>query len=79
FAAYFALRKQTNDAERMQVVVPTGNFGDILAGYYAKRLGLPMSQLIVATNENDILQRFWATGRYEKAQGGHVAATLSPA
>lgn len=79
FAAYFALRKQTDDADRMQVVVPTGNFGDILAGYYAKRLGLPMSQLVVATNENDILQRFWATGRYEKAQGGHVAATLSPA
>lgn len=37
--------------------VPTGNFGDILAGYYAKRMGLPMDKLVVATNENDILHR----------------------
>jgi threonine synthase len=50
----------------VQFVVPTGNFGDILAGFYAKRLGLPMKELVVATNENDILQRFWKTGRYEK-------------
>jgi len=46
--------------------VPTGNFGDILAGYYAKRMGLPVRQLIVATNDNDILHRFFATGDYEK-------------
>ena len=45
--------------------VPTGNFGDILAGYYAKRMGLPVERLIVATNENDILARTLATGRYE--------------
>lgn len=37
--------------------VPTGNFGDILAGYYAKRMGLPVDKLVVATNENDILHR----------------------
>ena len=47
--------------------MPTGNFGDVLAGYYAKRLGLPMEKLVVATNSNDILARFWKTGRYEKA------------
>ena len=50
----------------IQYVVPTGNFGDILAGYYAKRMGLPMAKLAVATNENDILTRFWKSGRYEK-------------
>lgn len=37
--------------------VPTGNFGDVLAGYYAKRMGLPVDKLVVATNENDILHR----------------------
>jgi threonine synthase len=46
--------------------VPTGNFGDILAGYFAFRMGLPVERLVIATNENDILDRFWKTGRYEK-------------
>ena len=46
-------------------MVPTGNFGDILAGWYAKRMGLPMGELVIATNENDILERFFQTGRYE--------------
>jgi threonine synthase len=55
--------------------VPTGNFGDILAGYIAKRMGLPVERLIVATNENDILTRALATGRYE-VRG--VTATQSP-
>ncbi len=55
--------------------VPTGNFGDILAGYYAKRMGLPIERLIIATNENDILARALATGRYEPRG---VKATRSP-
>jgi threonine synthase len=55
--------------------VPTGNFGDILAGYIAKRMGLPIERLIVATNENDILTRTLATGRYE-VRG--VTPTQSP-
>lgn len=55
--------------------VPTGNFGDIFAGYVAKRMGLPIETLIVATNENDILARTLATGRYETRE---VAATTSP-
>jgi len=46
--------------------VPTGNFGDILAGFFAKRMGLPAEKLVIATNENDILHRFWETGKYEK-------------
>ena len=55
--------------------VPTGNFGDILAGYVAKRMGLPIAMLDIATNENDILARTMATGRYEM-KGVH--ATSSP-
>ncbi len=55
--------------------VPTGNFGDILAGYYAKRMGLPIERLMVATNENDILARALASGRYEPRG---VRATQSP-
>ena len=47
--------------------VPTGNFGDIFAGYVAKRMGLPIKDLIIATNQNDILARTLATSRYEKA------------
>jgi threonine synthase len=55
--------------------VPTGNFGDILAGYIAKRMGLPIERLIIATNTNDILARTLATGAYE-VKG--VEATQSP-
>jgi threonine synthase len=55
--------------------VPTGNFGDVLAGYYAKRMGLPVERLIIATNENDILARTLASGRYAPTE---VKATQSP-
>jgi threonine synthase len=55
--------------------VPTGNFGDIFAGYAAKRMGLPIERLIIATNDNDILARTMATGEYE-TRG--VVATTSP-
>ena len=55
--------------------VPTGNFGDILAGWIAKRMGLPVDRLVVATNENDILTRCLASGHYE-VQG--VRPTQSP-
>jgi threonine synthase len=55
--------------------VPTGNFGDVLAGYYAKRMGLPIERLIIATNENDILVRTLASGRYTPKG---VKATQSP-
>jgi threonine synthase len=50
---------------KMSFCVPTGNFGDVFAGYVAKRMGLPIDRLIVATNENDILARTLETGRYE--------------
>lgn len=55
--------------------VPTGNFGDIFAGFVAKRMGLPIEQLVIATNENDILDRTIKTGRYEMRG---VSATTSP-
>jgi threonine synthase len=55
--------------------VPTGNFGDIFAGYAAKRMGLPVDKLVVATNANDIVARALATGRYELRP---VVATASP-
>ena len=51
----------------MSFSVPTGNFGDIFAGYAARRMGLPMQRLAVATNENDILHRAWSTGMYTLA------------
>ncbi len=60
---------------RVAFTVPTGNFGDIFAGYAAKRMGLPVAELIIATNVNDILARTLATGRYEI---GGVQATASP-
>lgn len=56
-------------------VVPTGNFGDILAGYYAKRMGLPIGKLVIATNANDVLIRFLRTGEYRRQ---HTRATLAP-
>jgi threonine synthase len=55
--------------------VPTGNFGDVFAGYSAKAMGLPAERLVIATNENDILARAWSTGMYTLAD---VVATTSP-
>lgn len=59
----------------MSFTVPTGNFGDIFAGYVAKRMGLPIEQLIIATNDNDILSRTLESGAYEMRG---VAQTTSP-
>ena len=59
----------------MAFSVPTGNFGDIFAGYLAKKMGLPISQLVIATNRNDILHRFMSGNRYEQLRLEH---TLSP-
>ncbi len=62
-------------ARRVAFSVPTGNFGDVFAGYAAKAMGLAAERLIIATNENDILQRAWSTGIYALAD---VVATSSP-
>ncbi|KDR77309.1 hypothetical protein GALMADRAFT_246661 [Galerina marginata CBS 339.88] len=71
FLSFFHFQSQlpsgtSIDDIEIQYVVPTGNFGDILAGYYAKKMGLPIGKLVVATNANDILARFWKSGKYEK-------------
>ena len=62
-------------ARAVSFTVPTGNFGDIYAGYIAKRMGLPIARLVIATNVNDILARTLATGRYEVRT---VEPTASP-
>lgn len=71
---YAALQLGAPD-RKVSFSVPTGNFGDIYAGYIAKRMGLPIEQLIIATNRNDILARTLRTGTYEIAG---VEPSLSP-
>jgi threonine synthase len=73
FYSYLRLAKKIGDP--VDYSVPTGNFGDILAGYYAKRMGLPLGQLVIAANCNDILPRFLATGTYSL---NNVVPTISP-
>lgn len=74
FHAAFVVMRLTG-AAGVRFAVPTGNFGDIFAGYLAARMGLPIRKLVLATNENDILARFFRTGEYSMSQ---VHATLSP-
>ena len=76
YYVYAALRvRRLTGAAQVQFAVPTGNFGNILAGWYAARMGLPVSRLILATNENDILARFFNRGEYRP---GQTVPTLSP-
>ncbi len=75
FQGAAGLTRQTG-ADSIQVSVPTGNFGDILAGWYAMKMGAPISQLVLATNDNDILSRFFNSGVYSL---GDVHHTLAPA
>ena len=57
---------EISDGERVNIVVPTGNFGNILAAYFAKKMGLPVAKLICASNENKVLYDFFETGVYDK-------------
>jgi threonine synthase len=68
-------RVAKNSSQPVTFSVPTGNFGDIFAGYMAQRMGLPVNELILATNRNDILSRFFNTGHY---RSGEVQPTISP-
>jgi len=74
FYAFFRVQ-ETTGAKQVQFSVPTGNFGDIMAGWMAVQMGLPVKKLILATNENNILSRFFNTGTYSM---GKVVPTLSP-
>ncbi len=67
---------EINMGDRVNFCVPTGNFGDILAAYYAKRMGLPVGKLICASNKNDVLTDFLRTGVYDKNRPFHN--TMSP-
>lgn len=58
--------EEITNGEKINVVVPTGNFGNILAAYYAKNMGLPIDKLICASNENKVLYDFFSTGTYDK-------------
>ena len=76
FKGYFAATR-SND-EPASFAVPSGNFGNILAGYVAKRMGLPIRRLVLATNENDVLDEFFRTGRYRPRRAAETHATSSP-
>jgi len=62
FKAYFAATR--SDGEEVSFAVPSGNFGNIYAGYVARRMGLPVRRLVLATNENDVLDEYFRSGRY---------------
>ncbi|MFC6175620.1 threonine synthase [Companilactobacillus huachuanensis] len=68
FDAYLQLVKQQEIklGEKVNFTVPTGNFGDVLAGYYAKQMGLPVNKFIVASNANNVLTKFFETGIYNR-------------
>ncbi|MBO4411364.1 MAG: threonine synthase [Lachnospiraceae bacterium] len=68
FKAYSDLvgRSEIQEGDPIDFTVPTGNFGDILAGYFAKRMGLPIRKLVCASNENNVLTDFLETGRYDR-------------
>jgi threonine synthase len=76
FKGYFAATS-SND-EQVSFCVPSGNFGNIFAGHVARRMGLPIKRLFLATNENDVLDEFFRTGRYRPRGSADVHATSSP-
>jgi threonine synthase len=76
FKGYFAATK-SND-EKVAFSVPSGNFGNICAGHIAHMMGLPIGQLILATNENDVLDEFFRTGVYRPRGTDHTYETSSP-
>lgn len=78
FYAYADLvnNKKISEGEKISFCVPTGNFGDILAGYYAKEMGLPVDKLVIASNENNVLTDFFETGTYDANR--ELVKTISP-
>jgi threonine synthase len=80
FYGYFAaiLESRGNIGDPVSFAVPSGNFGNILAGHIARSMGLPIRSLILATNENDVLDEFFRTGVYRVRKADAVHATSSP-
>jgi threonine synthase len=76
FRGYFAVAPDVGAP--VDFAVPSGNFGNILAGHVAKEMGLPIRRLILATNENDVLDEFFRTGRYRPRSAPETRATSSP-
>ncbi|BCQ23238.1 threonine synthase [Caballeronia sp. NK8] len=76
FKGYFAAT--TSNDERVSFTVPSGNFGNVCAGHIARMMGLPIDQLVVATNENDVLDEFFKTGVYRVRGAAETYHTTSP-
>lgn len=76
FAGYFQATE--NNSETVSFAVPSGNFGNACAGHVARMMGLPVEKLVVATNENDVLDEFFKTGRYHVRASSKVVETSSP-
>jgi threonine synthase len=75
-AGYF--RATTHNGERVSFAVPSGNFGNICAGHVARMMGLPIERLVLATNENDVLDEFFRTGTYRVRGSAETHETSSP-
>ena len=76
FAGY--LQATSRNEEKVSFTVPSGNFGNICAGHVARQMGLPIAKLVVATNENDVLDEFFRTGVYQVRGAAHTYETSSP-
>jgi len=76
FSGYFQATHE--NSERVSFCVPSGNFGNICAGHVARMMGLPIEKLVLATNENDVLNEFFKTGRYRVRANSETMVTSSP-
>lgn len=76
FKGYFAVTR--NNSEKVSFAVPSGNFGNVCAGHVARMMGLPIDKLVVATNENDVLDEFFRTGVYRPRTSASTQQTSSP-
>jgi threonine synthase len=76
FKGYLAVTK--NNSQKVSFTVPSGNFGNVCAGHIARMMGLPIDQLVVATNENDVLDEFFNTGVYAPRGSANTYHTSSP-
>jgi threonine synthase len=76
FKGYFAVTE--NNSQKVDFAVPSGNFGNVCAGHIARMMGLPIDKLIVATNENDVLDEFFKTGIYRPRGSANTYHTSSP-